>query len=211
MAAATGSRRQQRRDEHQRLSRDQLLDAAEEVFGVKGYHDTSLKEIAELAEFSVGSVYNFFTNKDDLFQQIFLRRGEEYLPRMRAVLASSAPADRVLHELVDFECGYFREHRHFARLSLRYWSALPTSERVSDAQVSGRYDEAMRLQAELFARGQAEGVFCSGEPGALSRLFSGLVAAFQAIDPAVMSDDPAASEQMSLAELHELVGRAFGA
>ena len=47
-------RREQRRRRHQLLSREQLLDAAEEIFGRKGYHDTTLKEVAELAEFSVG-------------------------------------------------------------------------------------------------------------------------------------------------------------
>ena len=73
------SRREQRRQLHQDLSRTQLLDAAEEVFGAKGFHETTLKEIAELAEFSVGSVYSFFENKDDLFLNVFLRRGEEFL------------------------------------------------------------------------------------------------------------------------------------
>ncbi|MDD9372224.1 MAG: helix-turn-helix domain containing protein, partial [Acidimicrobiales bacterium] len=68
------SRREQRRLQHQDLSRAQLLDAAEEVFGRKGFHEATLKEVAELAEFSVGSVYSFFTNKDDLFRQIFVRR-----------------------------------------------------------------------------------------------------------------------------------------
>ena len=75
MSDVTASRRQQRRQQHHELSRSQLLDAAEEVFGRRGFHGTTLKEIAELAEFSVGSVYSFFGSKEDLFQQIFLRRG----------------------------------------------------------------------------------------------------------------------------------------
>ena len=83
------SRREQRRLLHQDLSRNQLLDAAEEVFGEKGFHDTTLKEVAELAEFSVGSVYSFFENKDDLFLNVFLRRGAEFLPGMEAVVNAS--------------------------------------------------------------------------------------------------------------------------
>src|SRR5690606_26092934 len=80
------SRREQRRLHHQEISRAQLLDAAEEVFGRKGFHAATLKEVAELAEFSVGSVYSFFESKDDLFRQIFLRRGEEFMARIREVL-----------------------------------------------------------------------------------------------------------------------------
>ena len=78
------SAREQRRLHHQDLSRTQLLDAAEEVFGRKGFHDTTLKEVAELAEFSVGSVYSFFANKDDLFRQIFVRRGDQFMEGLRA-------------------------------------------------------------------------------------------------------------------------------
>ena len=48
---ATKSRREQRRIQQQDLSRRQLLDAAELVFSSKGYHDATLKEIAEVAEF----------------------------------------------------------------------------------------------------------------------------------------------------------------
>lgn len=202
------SLRQQRRDEHQRLSRDQLLDAAERVFGAKGYHDTSLKEIAELAEFSVGSVYSFFENKDDLFQQIFLRRGEQFLPGMQAVLSSTAAPAEVLRDLVEFECGFFRANPHFGRLYLRFWSSSRPAEEVSDATVTERYEAAMQMQADLFVRGQADGSFCAGDPVALSQLFSGLIASFQALDPAVMSDDDQ-PERMSIDEFHDLVSRTF--
>src|SRR5262245_20940075 len=114
------SRREQRRLQHQDLSRAQLLDAAEEVFGRKGFHETTLKEVAELAEFSVGSVYSFFENKDDLFRQIFLRRGDEFMAGMRATLAADRSALELLHHLVDFQVGFFREHAHFGRLYLRF-------------------------------------------------------------------------------------------
>src|SRR6516165_10265305 len=96
------SRREERRLRQQDIGRSQLLDAAEEVFGRKGFHETTLREIAELAEFAVGSVYSFFENKDDLFRQIFLRRGDEFMAGMRATLAADGSALELLHHLVDF-------------------------------------------------------------------------------------------------------------
>src|SRR5829696_10223858 len=86
------SRREQRRLQHQDLSRNQLLDAAEEVFGRKGFHETTLKEVAELAEFSVGSVYSFFQSKDDLFRAIFTRRGDQFMEEMQDVLQAAGAA-----------------------------------------------------------------------------------------------------------------------
>jgi AcrR family transcriptional regulator len=210
-ATSAPSRREVRRLLQQDVSRSQLLDAAEEVFGRKGFHETTLKEVAELAEFSVGSVYSFFENKDDLFRQIFQRRGEQFMPGIRRIL-DDAGADPVaqLHELVAFEIGFFRDHPHFGRLYLRYSSAtMISAEREIDVVMRERYEEAMRLQASLFERGQAAGVLRTGDPEVLARLFSGLMSAYQALDPAVVSDDPAAAERLPLDDLHDLVASAF--
>src|SRR5262245_7504278 len=118
--ARAPSRREERRIRQQDVSRSQLLDAAEEVFGRKGFHETTLKEVAELAEFSVGSVYSFFESKDDLFAQIFVRRGEEFLPGMHEILDDGGDPVDQLHRLVDFEVGFVRQHPRFGRLYLRY-------------------------------------------------------------------------------------------
>jgi AcrR family transcriptional regulator len=201
------SRREQRRQLQQDLSRAQLLDAAEEVFGRKGFHDTTLKEIAELAEFSVGSVSSFFENKDDLFLSVFLRRGEEFLPGMRAAVQEAGTdggtALEQLDRLVDFEVGFFRAHPFFGRLYLR-GSELPPS-----STLEANFEAAMEIHAGIFRQGQREGTLRDGDPLALGRLLSGLVAAFQAIDPAVMSDDPKAGERLPLDDLHTVVRQAF--
>ena len=204
------SRREQRRQRHQSLSRSQLLDAAEEVFGKKGFHETTLKEVAELAEFSVGSVYSFFENKDDLFRQIFVRRGDEFMPELRDVLRPDGDPVEQLHRLVDFEVGWFRANRHFGRLFLRSSSAtMLSADRDVDAATAANYEESMQLQASLFRRGQEAGVFRAGDPEVLARLFSGIVSAYQALDPAVVSDAPDAAERFPLTELHALVEDAF--
>src|SRR5579871_1927422 len=205
------SRREERRLRQQDISRAQLLDAAEEVFGRKGFHEATLKEVADLAEFAVGSVYTFFENKDDLFRQIFVRRGAEFMPQMHAILDNKAvsPVEQ-LHALVDFEIGIFRAHPQFGRLYLRYSSAAALStDREIDLVMKERYEDAMQLQTSLFRRGQRGGVLRDGDPEVLARLFSGIMSAYQALDPAVVSDEPNPRERLPLAGLHEVVDRAF--
>ena len=43
-----------------------ILKAAETLFAQRGYHQTSIEEIADLAEISTGAVYLYFKNKEDL-------------------------------------------------------------------------------------------------------------------------------------------------
>jgi TetR/AcrR family transcriptional regulator len=192
------------------LSRTQLLDAAERVFGEKGFHDATLNEIAELAEYSVGSVYSFFEGKEDLFTQIFVRRGDEFMPGMRAIVEGAGSAAEKLHWLVDFQVGFFRAHSQFGRLFLRYTNIALVSEPGELGDTVGRnYDESMRLQSELILSGQRAGQFHQGDPTVLAHLFSGIMASYQALDPSVVSHDIDAPERLPLRELHQLVKRAF--
>lgn len=204
------SPREQRKLRHQDLARGQFLDAAEEVFGRKGFHETTLREIAELAEFSVGSTYSFFENKDDLFRQIFVRRGGEFMPELRAVLDPDGDPRQQLRALVEFEVGFFRRHRHFGRLYLKNANAalLPT-DKAADVTMAANFEEAMGLQAGLFRRGQTTGVFREGDPAVLARLFSGIISSYQALDPLVISDEPRPTERFSLEELHAVIEAAF--
>jgi len=203
------SRRSQRRLQHLDLSRAQLLDAAEEVFGAKGYYATTLKEVADLAEFSVGSVYSFFDNKGDLFAQVFLRRGAEIVEAMRAAVDGGTPVEQ-LHGLVDAEVGFFREHPHFARLFLRSSNLVlprPGEEDPDDPQPRS-FQDAMGLHADLFRQGQRSGDLCPGDPDVLARMLGGMITAFLAMDVAgggSGSADPGAS----LATLHVIVEDAF--
>ena len=208
-ADAATSRREQRRQVQQELSRSQLLDAAEEVFGDKGFHEATLKEVAELAEFSVGSVYSFFDNKEDLYLSVLLRRGSEFLPGMEAAVASGDDPVAQLHALVDFEVGFFRRYPHFGRLYLHSaGSMMAAPEVVRSDELARNTDRALALHAGVFERGGAAGVLRGGSPSALARLLSGMVLAFQSIDPAGAASgrDGAGLE---LEELHELVDGAF--
>lgn len=207
----TVSKRAERKALHQELGRNQILDAAEEIFASKGFHEATIKEIAHLAEFSVGAVYSFFENKDDLFVQIYLRRGEEFMEGMRTVLHEERPPGEQLHHLARFQIEYMRRHPNFGRLYLRNSSVVVGEvESTIDQAVADRYAEAMRLQAELFTNGQAVGVFREGEPTVLARLFSGLVAAYQATDPVVMEGAADESGSLPLEAFLEVVDGAFG-
>ncbi len=206
------SKRDERRALQQQLGRDQVLDAAEEVFAAKPFHEATIKESAALAEFSVGSVYSFFANKDDLYVQIYLRRGEEFMVGMRAVLAAEQrPLDQ-LHDLARYQVAIMRRHPAVGRLYLRDAVVVAGggASRV-DQTVTERYETAMALQADLFLRGQAAGELRGGDPAVLARCFSGLVAAYQSTDPAIVGAPGPARQGMDLEDFLALLDGAFAA
>ena len=58
-----------------RRTRRRLLDAAAEVFVLKGYHDTRIDDITERAGTSHGTFYRYFANKEQLFRTLAVRAG----------------------------------------------------------------------------------------------------------------------------------------
>jgi len=74
----------QRRQREREQRYQTILSAAEELFAKEGYQQASMEKIADAAEVSVGAVYFYFKNKEDLLIQTL----EEIGFRLRKVLGS---------------------------------------------------------------------------------------------------------------------------
>ena len=191
-------------------TRDRILKAAERLFAEHGFSGVSMPMIAKASSITAGAIYKHFDGKDDLFRQMFVRRGAEFMLGMHAVLESEGTATEKLHMLIDFQIGFFRRLRPFGRLLVRYGNAsLLSDPNELDAVIANNVAESMGLQSALFAAGQTTGEFCAGDATVLAHLFSGLMAAYQSVDPLIMSDGTDTRERLSLPELHQLVARAF--
>lgn len=78
---ATLSRKDREREQH----RIAILDAAERVF-VRDGMSTKIETISHEAEFAVGTIYNFFSSKNDLFMGVLLRVSLLHYQEMRRVI-----------------------------------------------------------------------------------------------------------------------------
>ena len=77
--------------------RVQLLDAALERFARKGFHDTSMEEIAESAGVTKPVLYHHFSSKAELFVELLDTVGRKLLLDMSArISAETSPYRRVL-------------------------------------------------------------------------------------------------------------------
>jgi AcrR family transcriptional regulator len=70
LAADPGTENGSRRDRRIAARRAQILEAAENVFSQKGYERATTREIAETADVSEGTLYNYFGSKSDLLDAV---------------------------------------------------------------------------------------------------------------------------------------------
>jgi len=67
------------RMERREKTRQDLLNAAEKCFVTRGFHATSVDEVAERAGYTKGAVYSNFGSKEDLFFGVYQRRVDHVL------------------------------------------------------------------------------------------------------------------------------------
>ena len=66
-----------------------ILDAAESLFSLRGYHGVSLRDIATEAEVQVALTHYHFGSKEELFSAVLERRAEEHALGIAGALAEA--------------------------------------------------------------------------------------------------------------------------
>ena len=65
-----------------KVSKEEILHNARELFFEKGYKDTNISDITKKTGIAVGSFYNFYKSKDEIFIEIFLEENEKLIRRI---------------------------------------------------------------------------------------------------------------------------------
>ncbi len=83
----------------------QIIDAAFAVFGDVGYEATVIKDIADRAGVSSGTIYTYFKDKKDLFRATAQEGWNRFLAQIRELGESKEPAELRVQKLLDIGFG----------------------------------------------------------------------------------------------------------
>ena len=100
-----------------------ILDAAETVFAEVGYDEANTNRIAAQAGISPGSLYQFFSNKEEIAQALVARYTEELQQVYGAVFsveAASLPFSMWLDQIIDALLAF-----HFAHPAFHILLSIP--------------------------------------------------------------------------------------
>jgi len=92
----TGTRIRRRRavsDEDKSQRRDEILAAAKEVFARKGFHNTTIADIAKEAGLAYGSIYWYFDCKDELFHALMAVEEQALRAHVTAAVGAGTHSD----------------------------------------------------------------------------------------------------------------------
>jgi AcrR family transcriptional regulator len=116
-SAAKSAPKPRVREEARALYRKAILDAAEAVFAEKGVHVARVQDIAERAGLSVGAIYNYFEQKEDVLIALLAERVNDLVERFESK-PEDPPGfkDQLIARVTRF-LGYTDEHRAFFQVA----------------------------------------------------------------------------------------------
>jgi AcrR family transcriptional regulator len=116
------------------ISRGEILDAALECFAARGYHETSVDDIAARAGLSKGAIYWHFAGKRELFLALIDRFSERALADLDAV--ADAPDWRAALRFI------------FARVRDQLEAGMPFFRVALEFVAQSARDDEIRVRAE---------------------------------------------------------------
>jgi AcrR family transcriptional regulator len=130
-----------------------IRDAATELFYEKGYHGTSMREIAAHVGIKPASLYNHFAGKQDILYEIAFGTMQEMFTGAQAATASAASPEGQLRRLVEFHVRYSATNRLRAKVADDQLHAIADEQKGSVLDLRDRYESLFR---DVLRRGADE-------------------------------------------------------
>jgi len=143
-----------RREREKLRQREEMLAAALVLFSEKGYHNVSMHEIAEKAEFAIGTLYKFFKNKEDLYRVLVLEQTDKFHETLVRAIEESDDDIEKINNYVKIKCELFRDNVSMIRLYFAETQGVRFNLMAGlDAELRERYDAFLQIIASVFEEG----------------------------------------------------------
>ena len=152
---------QARRERERKSHRRSILEAAERIFVDKGYAEATIEAIAHEAEFAAGTIYNFFSGKEELFLAVADRILDDMIERFaREVEPLKDRPKEAITSYIGLRLDEIRRHEAFMHLFHPSGKALCTAAKAGDPPDARREKFRAHLNRVhvVFAEGIRQGV-----------------------------------------------------
>jgi AcrR family transcriptional regulator len=155
----------ERREREREQRKKHILDTARSLLLEKGLNATSINQIAKRSEMSVGAIYFYFKDKEELFAALQVE-GLELLSQAirQAVNDSSLPEDKI-RSIASAYLKFSEEHKNYFDI-INYFLASP--ETIFSPELKSRIDEhgndSILFLTEAIREGIGDDIFKAVDP-----------------------------------------------
>ncbi|GHG25342.1 TetR family transcriptional regulator [Deinococcus indicus] len=134
--------------------REQILDSASRLFSERGYHATSMRDLAGDLGMQGGSLYAHISSKEELLIEIVNQASRQFDEALFTLRAEAMPADQKLREAMYRHIRVVADNMDSATVFFHEWKHLSPE---AYARVTGWRDTIDAFYRELITQGVQEG------------------------------------------------------
>ena len=126
-----------RKEREHQIRRSEILNSAERLFANKGFHNTTIAKIAQESEFAIGTLYQFFKNKEDLYYTMVIEKLDLLYSMIGDKVNRSMDSHNRIENLIKTQLSFFQKHRDFFIIFIK-------ERRSLEATVNEDFGEVLR-------------------------------------------------------------------
>lgn len=147
--------------------RERILAAAVRVFAKSGFFDARVSDVAKAAGVADGTIYLYFTSKEQLLVSLFEDRVDKLLGFMQNELGKIGSAKDKLRRVIEVQLGLLESERDLAEVIT---VIVRQSSRLLKEYATPKFSAYLDAIARVVAEGQAAGEFRTDvSPGLVAR------------------------------------------
>lgn len=167
----------EKREIKRERKREKILEAAAELFSTKHYHEVMMDDVAKLISVAKGTVYNYFTSKEELYFTIMQTRMENLLFLLKQKIESQNSSIDSLRAFVIHLYMFMMKYRKFFLIYQR--ETLNKQNSFCEDMITLE-KQMKQMITQIISSGEEEGVFRKvDEEFAISLIFGSIYGAVQ--------------------------------
>ncbi len=164
-----------RKEREFNLRRAEILEQAEKIFAAKGFHNTAVAEIADASGFAVGTLYQFFASKEQLYILMLVDKLNMMYSAIRESVAKETDIFKKIEVLVSSQFNFVENNSEFCSIFAR-GDHLSLSEGSVELRKRLKidYDIHVSFTEELISEGIRTGVLKKMDPRMMAAALTGI-------------------------------------
>lgn len=154
------------------MTRDDILEAAAQVFRQKGYHGASMSDIAEAVSLQKASLYHHVSSKQEILLELLDRALELLLERISGITRQNISADEKLHRMIREYLQILVENIDLASVLLFEHRSLERRQRTRHIPNRDKFES---LWKDVITEGVDKKIFTCANPAVATRALLGIL------------------------------------
>jgi len=165
-----------RKEREFNLRRMEILEKAEKIFSAKGFHSTTIAEIANTSGFAVGTLYQFFQSKEALYTTMLTEKLATMYTNIRESSCGNRDVVEKIEGLISSHFSFVESNADFCRIFVRgdHLSLSAGSEKLRQ-RLMADYTVHVSFIEEVMREGIQDGILKKLEPRMMAVALTGII------------------------------------